>query len=73
MELYKAGIEHKGFALIDVFSPCVTFNKLNTYQYFRDRIYKLEDDAHDTGSFHAAMDKALSGIRRSDRALLPES
>ena len=59
MELYKAGIEHKGFALIDVFSPCVTFNKLNTYQYFRDRIYKLEDDAHDTGSFHAAMDKAL--------------
>jgi 2-oxoglutarate ferredoxin oxidoreductase subunit beta len=59
VELYKAGIQHKGFALIDVFSPCVTFNKLNTYQYFRDRIYKLEDDAHDTGSFHAAMDRAL--------------
>lgn len=59
VELYKAGIQHNGFALIDVFSPCVTFNKLNTYQYFRDRIYKLEDDAHDTGSFHAAMDKAL--------------
>ena len=59
VELYKAGIQHNGFALIDVFSPCVTFNKLNTYQYFRDRIYKLEDDAHDTSSFHAAMDKAL--------------
>ena len=59
MELYKAGIQHKGFALIDVFSPCVTFNKLNTYQYFRDRIYKLEDETHDTSSFHAAMDKAL--------------
>ena len=59
LELYKAGIQHKGFALIDVFSPCVTFNKLNTYQYFRDRIYKLEDEEHDTGSFHAAMDKAL--------------
>ena len=59
VELYKAGIQHKGFALIDVFSPCVTFNKLNTYQYFRDRIYKLEDEEHDTGSFHAAMDKAL--------------
>ena len=57
--LYKAGIQHKGFALIDVFSPCVTFNKLNTYQYFRERIYKLEDEEHDTGSFHAAMDKAL--------------
>jgi 2-oxoglutarate ferredoxin oxidoreductase subunit beta len=59
VELYKAGIQHKGFALIDVFSPCVTFNKLNTYQYFRERIYKLEDEEHDTGSFHAAMDKAL--------------
>ena len=59
VELYKAGIEHKGFALIDVFSPCVTFNKLNTYQYFKERIYKLEDADHDTGSFHAAMDKAL--------------
>ena len=35
VELYKAGIQHNGFALIDVFSPCVTFNKLNTYQYFR--------------------------------------
>ncbi len=57
--LYKAGIQHKGFALIDVFSPCVTFNKLNTYQYFRERIYKLEEEEHDTGSFHAAMDKAL--------------
>ena len=59
VELYKAGIQHNGFALIDVFSPCVTFNKLNTYQYFRERIYKLEDEEHDTGSFHAAMDKAL--------------
>ena len=59
VELYKAGIQHQGFALIDVFSPCVTFNKLNTYQYFRDRIYKLEDAEHDTASFHAAMDRAL--------------
>ena len=59
VELYKAAIQHKGFALIDVFSPCVTFNKLNTYQYFRERIYKLEDEEHDASSFHAAMDKAL--------------
>ena len=36
-QLYKAGIEHPGFALIDVFSPCVTYNKVNTYPYFRER------------------------------------
>ena len=43
-DLISAGIQHKGFALIDVFSPCVTYNKLNTYQYFKKRVYKLEDE-----------------------------
>ena len=38
---------HKGFAFIDVFSPCVTYNKLNTYSWFKERIYKLEDEAPD--------------------------
>ncbi len=41
-ELIKEGILHKGFALIDVFSPCVSFNTLNTYDWFRQRIYKLQ-------------------------------
>ena len=59
VELYKAGIQHPGFALIDVFSPCVTFNKHNTYPWFRERVYKLEDENHEIGNFHAAMDKAL--------------
>ena len=59
MALYKEGIRHPGFALIDVFSPCVTFNKHNSYQYFRDRVYKLEDEEHDTSDFHAAMNRAL--------------
>src|SRR5437660_2223879 len=38
VELYKGGIQHPGFALIDVFSPCVTFNKQNTYDWFRARV-----------------------------------
>ena len=59
VELYKAGIQHPGFALIDVFSPCVTFNKHNTYPWFRERVYKLEDESHETSNFHAAMDRAL--------------
>ena len=59
VELYKAGIQHPGFALIDVFSPCVTFNKHNTYPWFRERVYTLEDENHETSNFHAAMDKAL--------------
>jgi 2-oxoglutarate/2-oxoacid ferredoxin oxidoreductase subunit beta len=59
MKLYMDGIRYPGFALIDVFSPCVTFNKQNTYNWFRDRVYRLEDSGHNPEDFHAAMDKAL--------------
>jgi 2-oxoglutarate ferredoxin oxidoreductase subunit beta len=59
MKLYQDGIQYPGFALIDVFSPCVTFNKQNTYQWFRERVYKLEDKGHDPSNFHAALDKAM--------------
>jgi len=57
-ELYKKAIRHKGFALVDVFSPCVTYNKTNTYPWFKERVYKLEDENHDTKNFEAAMRKA---------------
>src|SRR5260370_27557087 len=53
------GIRYPGFALIDVFSPCVTFNKQNTYQWFRERVYKLEEAGHDPTDYRAAFDKAL--------------
>lgn len=42
-ELYKAAISHEGFAVVDVFQPCVTWNKINTFKWFRDRVYKLEE------------------------------
>jgi len=57
-ELYKQAIQHKGFAIVDVFSPCVTYNKNNTYPYFKERVYKLEDENHDRSNYEAAMKKA---------------
>jgi 2-oxoglutarate ferredoxin oxidoreductase subunit beta len=42
-EIFKKAIMHKGFALVDVFQPCVTFNKFNTYQWFKQNTYYLED------------------------------
>ena len=58
--LTAAAIAHKGFSLIDVFSPCVTFNKLNTYQWFKERVYKLEDEpGYDSTDFMGAMQKAV--------------
>jgi 2-oxoglutarate ferredoxin oxidoreductase subunit beta len=58
-ELIKNAITHKGFALVDVFQPCVTFNKLNTYEWFRQRIYKLEGTGHDQSNKNMALQKAL--------------
>ena len=59
LKLYQEGIEYPGFALIDVFSPCVTFNKQNTYDWFRKRVYKLDETGHDPTSFTGAMHAAL--------------
>jgi 2-oxoglutarate ferredoxin oxidoreductase subunit beta len=42
-ETLKKAIEHKGYALVDVLQPCTSFNKLNTYQWFKDHSYYLED------------------------------
>ena len=58
-DLIKGGIEHNGFALIDVFSPCVTFNLDNTHAFFKSRIKKLEEEDHDTSDWAAACEKAM--------------
>ncbi len=41
VELIKAGIQHKGFALINAISPCVTFNKVNTYDFYKEILTDL--------------------------------
>jgi 2-oxoglutarate ferredoxin oxidoreductase subunit beta len=58
-ELIKGGIQHKGFALIDTFSPCVTFNKDNTHEFFKQRTRKLEDQGHDPTDFLHAIEKGF--------------
>ncbi len=57
--LMKKAIQHKGFALIDIFSPCVTFNHDNDYEFFRPRIKKLEDEGHDPTDWKAACERAM--------------
>jgi 2-oxoglutarate ferredoxin oxidoreductase subunit beta len=42
-KILKKAITHKGYALVDIFQPCVSFNKLNTYQWFKEHTYYLED------------------------------
>ena len=59
-DLMQQAITHKGFALIDVFSPCVTFNLDNTHQFFKDRIVKLEDEEHNTSDWKQACERAMA-------------
>lgn len=44
IQLIKKGIVHKGFSLINVLQPCVTFNKVNTYSYYKERVYQLSEN-----------------------------
>jgi len=57
-ELIKRGINHKGFALIDILQPCVTFNHKNTFSWYRERVYKLEETSYDPADKLAAFNKA---------------
>jgi 2-oxoglutarate/2-oxoacid ferredoxin oxidoreductase subunit beta len=40
-KIIEQGIQHKGFSLINVYSPCVTYNKVNTYDWFKESITPL--------------------------------
>lgn len=42
--LMKKAINHNGFALIDILQPCVTFNKVNTYEWYKKRVYHLSEN-----------------------------
>jgi 2-oxoglutarate ferredoxin oxidoreductase subunit beta len=56
-EIFKKAITHKGYALVDVFQPCVTFNKSNTWQWFKEHTYYL-DGSHNPADRVAAFKKA---------------
>ncbi len=56
-EILKKAIKHKGYALVDLFQPCVSFNKVNTYSWFKEHTYYL-DDSHDPKDRQKAFEKA---------------
>jgi len=55
--MIKAAIQHKGYALVDIFQPCVTFNKVNNFRWFKENVYQLED-GYDPTDKQAAIRKA---------------
>jgi len=57
-KLIVQALSHKGFAFVDVFQPCVTFNHVNTYAWYREHIYSLGAE-HDVTNRASAFEKAL--------------
>jgi len=57
--VFAKAIQHKGFALVDVLQACVVYNPVNTTEWYRPRVYKLDVDAtYDPRDYAAAMQKA---------------
>jgi 2-oxoglutarate ferredoxin oxidoreductase subunit beta len=58
--LIEQGVKHKGFSLVEILQPCVSFNKKNTFQWYRERVYKLEESGkYDPSDRAAAFGKAI--------------
>lgn len=57
-ELIKSALNHKGFSLVDILQPCVTFNRVNTHEWYKHRIYHIET-GHDPEDKIRAFQKAL--------------
>ena len=78
-ELIKLAVNHKGFSLVDILQPCVTFNRTNTHEWYKQRVYHIEP-GHDPEDKIQAFQKALEWgeqipigiIYRNDRPILEE-
>ncbi|MEW6026417.1 MAG: 2-oxoacid:ferredoxin oxidoreductase subunit beta [Planctomycetota bacterium] len=64
-ETIKQAVEYNGFALVDILQPCVTFNKINTYKWYRDRVYDVNTEAgYDPSNRLKAFERSLESPGR---------
>jgi len=56
-DLIQQAVRHPGFSLVDILQPCVSFNKVNTHKWYKERVYELGDD-HDPANWDQAMAKS---------------
>jgi 2-oxoglutarate ferredoxin oxidoreductase subunit beta len=62
-EVVRKAIEHDGFGFVNVYSPCVTFNDVDTYDYWRDSIVDLAETDHDPHDYEEAQERIMTGDR----------
>ncbi|RPJ11807.1 MAG: 2-oxoacid ferredoxin oxidoreductase, partial [Desulfobacteraceae bacterium] len=54
--IIQEGIKHKGFSLIDILQPCVSFNHVNTFEWYKKRVYDLFEEGYLPDDFNRAME-----------------
>ncbi len=52
-EIIKKAILHKGYSIVDIFQPCVSFNKINSFKWFKENTYYLDDNYDPTNQIEA--------------------
>jgi 2-oxoglutarate ferredoxin oxidoreductase subunit beta len=62
--LFKEALAFEGFAMVDVLQPCVAWNRINTYQFYKERVYKLEEEGHDPSDLIRAYERSLEWTER---------
>ncbi|WP_406662510.1 2-oxoacid:ferredoxin oxidoreductase subunit beta [Methanolobus sp. ZRKC3] len=58
-ELIEKAINHRGFSLVDVLQPCVSFNKLNTFKWYSERVYKMDEGEYPLDERVRAFERSL--------------
>ena len=58
VSIMKEAISYNGYAIVDIFQPCVTFNHINTFSFYKNRVYSL-DENYDPSNKLAALEKAM--------------
>lgn len=60
IDVFQKAIQHQGFALVDTFSPCVTFNKINSHQFYKEKCKDINKNGHKTSDIQAAFREATT-------------
>ncbi len=63
-KIFLEAMKYKGFAIVDVFQQCVSFNPINTTAFYRERVYDLQEEGHDVTNKEAAFKKSLEWGKR---------
>ncbi|WP_321418975.1 2-oxoacid:ferredoxin oxidoreductase subunit beta [uncultured Methanomethylovorans sp.] len=57
--ILEEAINHRGFALVDILQPCVSFNKLNTFKWYAERVYRLDEEGYVPNDRITAFERSL--------------